>query len=450
MEMRGEKVDVNTIRQNVREGMGTMRDKMKGWTGEVKESAQQFGDRAKEFASTRGRTFAAETSQAAQRAGRGIGHAIAVLFKVFFLFIAGSIAFALFVVIIGLIFGGVGFWPFTTYLFDGFWQKTYAWGTLIFFLGIPVIAFIVWLLRRLMKVKSQNNYLGWTFGGLWALGWVSVTLFAMSMVRDFRMSNYRRPAEELTVNNPVNNRMYVKVSEPEVEYSGSMPWFDIDGRGFDLTHDTLRIANIRIEEVELSPDSNYHVYIKRYSRGSTVSDAEARAQRMVYHASYRDSVLDLGSGLSIDSESKFRGQQVLVTISIPVGGRIQFDETVHKLRHDFDVHVDSDEERRRGRVEINWDFDYRTGVDYTMGADGRLRDSSGTPVRQSRDGYRYQPTERNESDSIRLEREIERKKQELQELERKKNQSTSLVRKDEILRSQGEEFSGPNVKMEWF
>jgi phage shock protein PspC (stress-responsive transcriptional regulator) len=33
MEMRGEKVDVNRIRQNVREGMGSMKDKMKNWAG---------------------------------------------------------------------------------------------------------------------------------------------------------------------------------------------------------------------------------------------------------------------------------------------------------------------------------------------------------------------------------------------------------------------------------
>ena len=83
--MRGEKVDVNSIRQNVQEGMDNMKDKVKGWSEEVKESAQNFGNKAKEFANTRGKTFATEVGETARSGGRGLGHAIGVLFKVFFL-----------------------------------------------------------------------------------------------------------------------------------------------------------------------------------------------------------------------------------------------------------------------------------------------------------------------------------------------------------------------------
>ena len=74
MEMRGEKVDVNRIRQNVREGVDSMKEKMKGWGEEVKESAQNLSTRAKDFAGTRGKAFAAEANEAARRGGRGIGH----------------------------------------------------------------------------------------------------------------------------------------------------------------------------------------------------------------------------------------------------------------------------------------------------------------------------------------------------------------------------------------
>jgi hypothetical protein len=114
--------------------------------------------------------------QAARPIGRGIGHAIAVLFKVFFLFIAGTIAFGLFVALMAIIFGGVAWWPFNDYLWTNNWQPIFAWGTLILFLGIPLIGFIVWLIRRIIGVKSRSNYLGWIFGGLWTLGWVSVIM----------------------------------------------------------------------------------------------------------------------------------------------------------------------------------------------------------------------------------------------------------------------------------
>ena len=87
------------------------RSRAKEFGEEVKSAAQNFSTKAKEFAETRGKTFATEVGQTARPIGSGIGHAIGVLFKVFFLFIAGTIAFALFVCIDGAIFGGIAWWP---------------------------------------------------------------------------------------------------------------------------------------------------------------------------------------------------------------------------------------------------------------------------------------------------------------------------------------------------
>ncbi|MBC7875087.1 MAG: PspC domain-containing protein [Ferruginibacter sp.] len=420
MEMRGEKVDVNRIRLIVREGVDSMKERMKGWTEEVKESAQSFGTKAKEFAGTRGRAFAAEANEAARRGGRGIGHIIGVLFKAFFLFIAGTIAFALFVGLIGVLIGGVSVWPLKNFIIDGFWQNLYGWGTLVLFLGVPLVGFIVWLLRRIMKVKSQHNYLGWTFGGLWAIGWVCVTLFVASLVNDFRMSNYKRPSSEVTITQPAHAKMIVKVSEPEVEYSGSMPWVDIDGEGLDITKDTLKIANVKIEDVLLSTDSNYHVEIKKYSRGRTVADAESKAQKLQFNISYNDSVLDLGSNIAIDKETKFRGQQVIVIIRVPAGKKIRFDETVEKL-HSFNITINERNrwDRTGGR---DWDIDdesfgYKLNVDYTMGADGQLKDPTGAAkITPRNNDYRYQDTDsegiRNQQNDIQQRIEIEKQKKE--------------------------------------
>jgi hypothetical protein len=64
---------------------------------------------------------------------------IGVLFKAFFLFIAGTIAFGLLVGLMALIFGGIGIWPIKNFLLDGFWQNAFAWGTLFLFLAVPIV-----------------------------------------------------------------------------------------------------------------------------------------------------------------------------------------------------------------------------------------------------------------------------------------------------------------------
>jgi phage shock protein PspC (stress-responsive transcriptional regulator) len=389
MEMRGEKVDVNSIRQNVQEGMGSVKDRVKGWSEEVKESAQNFSNKAREFANIRGKTFATEVNETARRGGRGLGHAIGVLFKVFFLFIAGTIAFSLFVALMALIFGGVAWWPVNNFLWTSKWQQLYAWGTLIFFLGVPLIGFITWIIRRILRVRSRSSYLGWTFGGLWVLGWISVALFASSLSKDIR--EYEHVDSAISINQPQNGKMIVTVSEPELEYTGSFGWMNDDGEGWDLSSDTMRLSFVKFD-INKSNDSLYYVTIKKYSSGKTEGEARGRAEKIQYDVIYRDSVLDLGSGFAIDKDSKFRGQNVEIEVKVPVGKKIVFDQSI-----DDKLNVVSFKRNRNRRwYRDGWDYDYddtrrwRTGVEFTMGADGILS-SSGTarPMQSTPENGKY-------------------------------------------------------------
>ncbi|WP_276504170.1 PspC domain-containing protein [Terrimonas pollutisoli] len=394
MEMRGEKVDVNTIRQNVKEGMDSMKDRVKGWGEEVKESAQNLGTRAKEFANTRGRAFAAEVNETARRRGSGLGHAIGVLFKVFFLFIAGTIAFGLFVALMALLFGGIAWWPVNNFLWTSSSQQLYAWGTLIFFLGVPLIGFITWVIRRILRVRSRNSYLGWTFGGLWVLGWICVTLLASSLTKDVR--EYEHVDNAVSISQPPSGKMVVTVSEPELEYTGNFGWINDEGEGWDLSSDTLKLSFVKFDIVK-SYDSLYYVTVKKYSSGRTEGEARNRAEQIQYDIVYRDSVLDIGNGFAIDKANKYRGQNVEIEIKMPVGKKIIFDESVeHKLNE-----VSFKRNRRRWSRN-GWDYDYddarrwRTGVVFTMGADGILtsagstRTDSSTPPAKDEYRYRYE------------------------------------------------------------
>ena len=62
-------------------------------------------------------------------------------------------------------------------------------------------------------------------------------------------------------------------------------------------------------------------------------------------------------------------------------------------------------------------FRFRTGIDYTMQADGKLTAPDDTVTPTNNTDYRYE----NKKDSIDINKEIEKKRQELKELEDKKN-----------------------------
>lgn len=414
MEMRGEKVDVNSIRQN-------MKERVKEWSEEVKESAQNLSDRARDFANTRGKTFAAEVGETARTAGSGCGHAIGVLFKVFFLFIAGTIAFSLFVGLMALIFGGIAWWPINNFLWTSSWQQVLAWGTLIFFLLVPLVGFIIWLIRRIIKVRrSKHSYLGWTFGFLWTVGWVCVVLFTISVGRDLRVRDHA-PDKEIVMTQPANGKMIVVVSEPELEYTGRFNWANERGEGWDLTEDVMKVSWVDFD-IDKSPDSLYHVAIRKYSHGRDHRDAIDRAENIEYTATSVDSLLDLGSGYAIHREDKFRLQRVEVMIKVPVGKRIRFDESVRR-KLDVGSNARYRNYRVHGRkVDIVYNdrvsFWWSSNVDYIMQADGKLADVAGRYVDD--DNYRYEQEEK-VPDTLDV-------KQQLEEEKRKREESDKRIK----------------------
>jgi phage shock protein PspC (stress-responsive transcriptional regulator) len=377
MEMRGEKVDVNRIRQNVKDEMENIKTHAQAWGEEVKATSQQWGEKAREFASTRGKTFAGEVSATARPVARGIGHIIGVLFKAFFIFIAACIALSLFAALMVVIFGGVAWWPINNFLWTSSFQKAMAWGTVLLFITVPLIGFMVWLVRRIIRVRSKNNYLGWTFGGLWLIGLFCAIAFGISLGKDLRA--YERTSTDVPITQPATGKLVVKVNEPEIHSTENIWWLHTGGNGLNITEDTMRYNNVKVR-VGKSEDSFYHVRIYKYSAGRSIADAQARAQNIHFTTLYQDSILNLGSGLAIDRDSKFRGQGVITEIQVPVGKRIRFDESVTDA---FDPWVIRryDREwmrnwRRYNHYTTDWDydegFDWNANEDYVMKENGDL------------------------------------------------------------------------------
>lgn len=387
MEMRGEKVDVARIRQNVQQGMGDFKSRARDFGEEVRATAQNLSSRFSDFDRSTGRAFAGDVAYTARRAGSGIGHAIGVLFKAFFLFIAGVIAFALFVVVLVFVFGGV-FKPVNAFLLDGTWQQAFMWGTVLFFLAVPLLAIITWIIRRALKVRSQNRYLGWTFGGLWALGWVCLTLFVSSLVKDFRFME--RTETPVTLAQPQGRKLIVQVPGVAVRYSGSFSWLNDDDEdgGWDINEDSLKLSTIRIS-VKPSTDSSYHVTTYKYAQGVNRATALGRAEKVNYSVSSIDSVLQLGSGFGLGRGDKYRNQRVLVEIAVPVGRQIRFASSVGEKLNPYDIRVaqtlNNGQWRRnwnRRRYEFEWDnnwhYDWKPDTDYYMTASGELK-GAGVP-----------------------------------------------------------------------
>jgi phage shock protein PspC (stress-responsive transcriptional regulator) len=411
LEMRGERVDLNSIRDTVKEDLESFRSKAQNWGNEVKESAQQFGSQARQYAqSERVKTFTNEASATARNAGSGIAHIIGVLFKAFFLFIVGVIALALFGVLIAMLFGSVPLMSVKEFLLEGFWQNSLAWLTVVLFLAVPIISMITWLVRRIMGVRSKNHYLGYVFGTLWFIGIMSAALLTGSIIRSFKSRNFVE--ENISLAQPSNGKLFLDVNNQSINYRYySNDWgFDWDNEwplfGADL--DSIMLNMVRIDVVK-SLDNNFHITKVRFSRGKDPVVARSIAEKINFPVAQNDSIVYLPKGFSISKNERWRNQQVLLVLQVPVGKRFMLDRNVSRYDN-FDVRYN-----HRGSIDISdtWERTYwvEDGKEYIMTPDGpkKVRDLDPEALLRGE----YKEREKNMDDSVKekVEDEIKRKKQ---------------------------------------
>jgi phage shock protein PspC (stress-responsive transcriptional regulator) len=425
LEMRGEKVDLNTIRNTIQEDLDSLKGRAQKFGSEVKERAEKWGTEVKE----RSRSFTAETTPVIKKTGSRLGNAIGIIFKGFFLMIAGVIAFALLMGMLGVMIGGVSVFPLKTFFLDGFWQNFFAWSTLFLFLGVPVIALLVWLIRRLIGVKSKNSYLGYTFGGLWFIGLVCAILLALSIANNFRT---RAGVEEnVNVTQPTAGKLYVKVSpHSNVSYFGS-DWYGIhwdhDAPFYSISEDSLMMRTIQVRVVK-SDDSAYHVGLVKFSRGRDPETARQLASKISFNVDQNDSTLILPKGFTITKDQKFRNQQILLLVKVPVGKKIELDRSVNDYQW-FNIETDYDHD-----WDNNWDNEWQNSYGWSPDVEYIMTDKG------------LRSTKPSDEEKQQEEQSTEDKKQQLEDLQRQKKELED--RQQEIEKSLNEDSTHYHYQQE--
>jgi phage shock protein PspC (stress-responsive transcriptional regulator) len=371
LEMRGEKIDIESIKNTIKSDLEGFKQKATVVGSEVKQQAEKFGTELKNTSGNLKREFSNVNIPR-----QGIGHAIGVLFKAFFLFISVIITFALVVALIGVIFTGAGVLPLKNYFIHGFWQNIMAWSVLLFFLILPVVGLLTWLIRRIIGARRGGNYLGYIFGGLWTIGLVCLIILTATVSSNFRIPNGVR--EEVNFTAPPNGKLIVKMDDSKPLFSDS-DWMGMDwhhkGPFFEITDDSLVINTVRIDVVK-SKDSSWHIQREKISRGYNSSDARSLAEQIDFPIEQKDSVLLLSRGFTIKPSQQFHNQQVLVVIEIPVGKKILLNNSLDNY-HWFTMRG------RNNGMNINIEYDdneassWDSDVEYIMTAEGLERTGSG-------------------------------------------------------------------------
>jgi phage shock protein PspC (stress-responsive transcriptional regulator) len=99
-------------------------------------------------------------------------------------------------------------------------NKTLALVAAFIFIGLPILALAIWLIRKVAGYKSPNKLLRTLFAAVWIFGFVCVALLAVSLMK--RM-NTAKSIEEVIPLNTNSDTLYVDTKVRTEEYT--QPFF---------------------------------------------------------------------------------------------------------------------------------------------------------------------------------------------------------------------------------
>lgn len=375
LEMVGEKVDLNSIKNTIQNDMEGFSKRAQGWGSDFynKKSRSEKGANIEERR---------EESNEQREPKRGffhfIGRVITICIKAFVYFILGIIGISLLAALFGIGVAATALMPLRKFLLEDGAQIWSVYGALLFFVWVPILGIVTAVIRKLAGYKKANVWVRSSFVALWVVGWILLFYFGSSLGHSFSKHNI---PEEQTVSlvNPGVDYLEVTAS-PKMKYYENR-WFQISPFDAFSDEDTVYVRNLRIRIVQSKTDS-FQVKVVKLSNGKTIQNANELASKINFDLTQQDSLVYLDKGIAINKKDKFRNQHIIMTISVPVGKRIKITnkgwsqtnvringrgmhtETFDRISSDEDWYDEWNEP---------WDnesFSYERGVEYKMTATG--------------------------------------------------------------------------------
>jgi phage shock protein PspC (stress-responsive transcriptional regulator) len=344
LEMKGEKVDLESIKNSV----------------------------MSELKSVKQRTEV-ETIPAIKKNSGQLGNFIRMLVKVFVYIILGIIGFTVLISLFAMAIAVIGIFPLKDLVLEGTWQNFYAWGTLIFFLLVPIVGIITWILRRIFKTKRGSGPITFVFTVMWIFGWICLTLLVSSIVKENK--RYNIPVEEeMVLTNPTVDKLIITSPQAGQIYVKKKNWLTFEPFS---THaeDSVMLKNIKVQIVQ-SPNDSFKITMMKVATGRNTQVANVNAAQINFTGYQQDSLFYMNEWIAITKDQKFRNQRVYLTVYVPVGKSIQVDRSVNSFTGvQIDMIGTEDLDLEFKGVERGW----RPNRTYIMGKDG-LKTPDGAAV----------------------------------------------------------------------
>ena len=380
LEMVGEKVDINSIKNTIQNDMEGFSKRAQNWGSQFskKSRTENREQKAEHRNEPSNGDHDATASNTGYRERRGCLHfitsAITIIIKAFVYFILAIVGVSLLAALFGIGAAATALYPLKKFVLEDGAQSWSVFGAILLFIWVPIIGIVTAVIRKIAGLKKANVWVRSSFWALWIVGWVMLFYFGSSIGNSFNKHN--KPEEQaIALTNPAIN--YLEVTAiPKMKYYDDK-WFKISEFVDYGDEDTIFVRNLRIRILQ-SPTDSFQVKVVKLSNGKTVAEANDLANKINFNITQKDSLIFLDKGIGINAKDKFRNQHVIMTIAVPVGKRIKISnkgwsqtnisinhsgmrtETIDRISSDDDWYNEWDSES----------FSYERGVAYLMTSNG--------------------------------------------------------------------------------
>jgi phage shock protein PspC (stress-responsive transcriptional regulator) len=324
LEMVGEKVDLNSIKNTIQNDMEGFSKRAQSWGSEFyKKRDARRTDKAEARSERMSESDVLEDQQYASTAqNKGclhfVGKLITISVKVFVYFILGVVGISILAALFGMGVAGTSLLPLKGFLIEDGMQTYTVIGAILFFIWVPVIGIATALIRRIAGYKKSNVWVRTSFISLWVVGWVCLFYFFSSLGNSF--SKHNVPEEEKVQIANAKVDFLELTAAPKMKYYEDK-WFQITPFSNYSDEDTVFVRNMRVRIVQSKTDS-FEIKIVKLSNGKTVKEANTLAKNINFTLTQQDSIVYLDRGIAINRSNKFRNQHIIMTIAVPIGKRI--------------------------------------------------------------------------------------------------------------------------------
>lgn len=327
LQMKGEDVNVESIRRSVNESAEKLKSKFSGIADDIKQAQKPAANNIKGFLE--------------QIFGK-LGDTILMIGKVIvkligFFLIIGSIG-----LIIALI---VGFVATDSFIFS---TTQLSWGQLsdFFFVGsthmticiiaavllliVPVLGLFYLGLRMMGAIQNSIRGFGISLLALFIIGLILAAIGGVQFGREFR---YDHESSDSILLPAFTDSIHINVLPDNYFHSEIRNSHSDFLELVKMTEDKIILGEPVRLYLRTSPSENIEVEIYKSAHGSSQHDAIDRIDRIEYKWEHIDSTstLNLSPVMELQKNERYRGQDLEVVVRIPVGKIVSFGPNMERI-----------------------------------------------------------------------------------------------------------------------